>query len=383
MSDIALAPLDSPAQMPPEDADGGLHHYQLAFSGSGAEYFRIWIVNLTLTVATLGIYSAWAKVRRMQYFYRNTHLAGAAFNFHGRPGVILRGRLVAAAIALAYHYAFGFSVTIGLAVIAAILLALPYLMMNALRFRLRNTSYRGLRFGFSGSALRAYRAYVPPVAMFIFPAVLAGIPQTASIAFLGVLPYLAWPLAYAAMKRFQHQNLRYGQRESYYTAKTRQFVATYLKAVGWSALVIVVAFVSAAIVSWLAASGKLGGFLAFAMLGFWVLLIYAMYLLAGPYVTARIANLVWNNTACAGVAFDSHLTAKGLIKLQTKNVVLTLLTLGLYRPFAVVNVYRYRLAHVTVVSADPLSEALGAARASAPGAAGDGAADMLGFDLSW
>ncbi len=38
------------------------------FTGDGREYFRIWIVNVSLTVITLGIYSAWAKVRRMRYF---------------------------------------------------------------------------------------------------------------------------------------------------------------------------------------------------------------------------------------------------------------------------------------------------------------------------
>jgi uncharacterized membrane protein YjgN (DUF898 family) len=66
------------------------------FSGSGKEYFRIWIVNLFLTVATLGIYSAWAKVRRLRYFDRNTHLAGAVFDFRGDPKAILRGRRAAA-----------------------------------------------------------------------------------------------------------------------------------------------------------------------------------------------------------------------------------------------------------------------------------------------
>ncbi len=38
------------------------------FTGEGSEYFRIWIVNVFLSVITLGIYSAWAKVRRMRYF---------------------------------------------------------------------------------------------------------------------------------------------------------------------------------------------------------------------------------------------------------------------------------------------------------------------------
>src|SRR5436305_11873488 len=42
----------------------------LSFTGSGSEYFRIWIVNALLSIITLGIYSAWAKVRTLQYFYR-------------------------------------------------------------------------------------------------------------------------------------------------------------------------------------------------------------------------------------------------------------------------------------------------------------------------
>ena len=62
------SPLQSPSVRAPE---------QLRFTGSGAEYFGIWIVNLLLTIITLGIYSAWAKVRRLQYFYRHTEVAGS------------------------------------------------------------------------------------------------------------------------------------------------------------------------------------------------------------------------------------------------------------------------------------------------------------------
>ena len=63
------------------------------FTGKGWEYFRIWIVNLLLTILTLGVYSAWAKVRRLQYFYRNTRLDGASFEYHGTPIAILKGRV--------------------------------------------------------------------------------------------------------------------------------------------------------------------------------------------------------------------------------------------------------------------------------------------------
>ena len=69
---------------------------RFTFGGTGSEYFRIWVVNILLTVLTLGIYSAWAKVRRMQYFYRNTRLAGAGFDYHAEPLAILKGRIIAA-----------------------------------------------------------------------------------------------------------------------------------------------------------------------------------------------------------------------------------------------------------------------------------------------
>ena len=71
--------------------DGSLSREEaFTFTGSGSEYFRIWIVNLILSVVTLGIYSAWAKVRRLEYFYRNTRVAGASFDYHGRPLAILK-----------------------------------------------------------------------------------------------------------------------------------------------------------------------------------------------------------------------------------------------------------------------------------------------------
>src|SRR5882757_10054200 len=77
---------------------------QLRFTGTGASYFGIWIVNLLLTIVTLGIYSAWAKVRRLQYFYRHTELAGSSFDFHGSASRILIGRVIALVMLVAYNY---------------------------------------------------------------------------------------------------------------------------------------------------------------------------------------------------------------------------------------------------------------------------------------
>src|SRR5690606_28413884 len=83
MHTLTELPADAPAPAPA--AAPQPRTLALIFTGDGREYFRIWVVNLLLTLATFGIYSAWAKVRRLQYFDRNTQLAGASFDFHGNP----------------------------------------------------------------------------------------------------------------------------------------------------------------------------------------------------------------------------------------------------------------------------------------------------------
>ncbi len=71
--------------------------YPFVFTGSAAEYFRIWIVNVFLTVITLGVYNAWAKVRTRRYFYAHTTLDGYAFDYLANPVAILKGNLIIAA----------------------------------------------------------------------------------------------------------------------------------------------------------------------------------------------------------------------------------------------------------------------------------------------
>ena len=68
--------------------------YRFQFTGKGSEYFSIWIVNLLLSIVTLGIYSAWAKVRREQYFHRNTLLDEQPFDYTGNPRSILLASMI-------------------------------------------------------------------------------------------------------------------------------------------------------------------------------------------------------------------------------------------------------------------------------------------------
>src|SRR5260221_14229866 len=76
----------------------------LHFTGSGAEYFGIWIVNLLLTIVTLGVYSAWAKVRRVEWFFLATEQAGAGFDFFVSPGRVPVGGGVGPVVVVALNY---------------------------------------------------------------------------------------------------------------------------------------------------------------------------------------------------------------------------------------------------------------------------------------
>ena len=51
------------------------------FEGQAGEYFRIWIVNLFLSIITLGIYSPWAKVINTKYLYQNLSIEGHRFDY--------------------------------------------------------------------------------------------------------------------------------------------------------------------------------------------------------------------------------------------------------------------------------------------------------------
>src|SRR5437868_4613813 len=86
MDDLAVLPR-------PAEHEKVLHNFE--FRGSGGEFFRIWIVNIALTLVTLGFYSAWAKVPPRRYFYGNIFVAGHSFDYHASPVRILIGRMIA------------------------------------------------------------------------------------------------------------------------------------------------------------------------------------------------------------------------------------------------------------------------------------------------
>jgi uncharacterized membrane protein YjgN (DUF898 family) len=67
--------------------------------------------------------------------------------------------------------------------------------------------------------------------------------------------------------------------------------------------------------------------------------------------------------------------------LVLKCALLTVLTLGLYWPFAAIRLARYRIQCLELRTTLPPDQVVGDVRPRAPGATGDGAADFFGLDV--
>src|SRR5882762_4688985 len=113
------------------NAAGPGKRHPVEFSASAGEYFRIWIVNLALTIVTLGIYSAWAKVRKRRYFFGHTRIDGESFEYRANPIAILKGRLIAVALFAAFYAISHFAPLYIWALYLLLLFAGPWLVVLA------------------------------------------------------------------------------------------------------------------------------------------------------------------------------------------------------------------------------------------------------------
>ena len=368
------------------------HTLPIVFTGSGSEYFRIWSVNLLLTLVTLGLYHPWAKVRRLRYFYGNTLIGDHPLDFHGEPRRMLRGFLLVGVLVGLYSFAGSVSPVAGLAALVIVAAVWPALFRASQQFRLANTSWRGLRFHFTGDLWGAYRAILP---LFLPGLIAVGVAVTIGgragdiVAGLFVLvPALLLPLLWWLIKKYQHDHYALGQVQTQLRTGPGSFYGVLLKTLGVSLLSGVLAGAAIALLvggsvaalfggrsnatGWATAIGVL-----IPLLGVYV----AMVLVIRPYATSRLQNLVWNRTKSTDIRFESALRFWPLVRLTLKNWLLVLLTLGLYWPFAAIATTRMRLQAVTVHTRHPPDELVNRERPRADDASGDAAGDLFGIDV--
>lgn len=330
------------------------------FAGTAGEYFRIWIVNLFFSLVTLGIYSAWAKVRKKKYFYGSTRLDGDGFDYFGRPKAILKGRIVAFVAFVIYAFAGQLYPNSRYAFWALAVLAMPWLVVRALTFNARNSAYRGVRFHFNGTTKQAAGVYIGTLALAVLTS------------------GLAYPLFAKRQKAFVASSHAFGLSRFDCTLSTGSFFGVYFRA-GLIAIVLFIPVITLVgfemrrltelpeSLSWLS----------------WVLPViatYASYAVSYAYLQARTSNLLWNGTHGPGFRFSSSLTASKLLWIYAGNIVAVACTAGLLIPWAVIRTLKYRLDNLAVTVEDGVVHEANPAFARV-GATGQELGDFFNLDL--
>lgn len=324
-------------------AEDAPRSYRFEFHGTGSEYFRIWIVNLALTVLTLGVYSAWATVRTRRYFKGNTCLAGQSFDYHASPVRILIGRGIAVGLLVGYNISVAFSPYLLLVWLPVFFAAIPWLVNSSLRFNARNTSYRNVRFNFTGRYGGALKAYVLwPLLAFLT---------------LGIL----MPLARRVADYYWVNHHTFGGRPFKTGFSAGRIYAIFFLALGLGiALVLVLGGLAAAYMA-VAMHGQAfdpkNASATFAMLLPLLVAVEILFIALGIALTTMVFNLVVSSTTLDGRhKLNAQLSPLRTAWIIITNIVLTVLTLGIFYPWAQVRILRYRIAQLMLVAVSDLDE---------------------------
>lgn len=336
----------------PSAAPGQRRKHSFTFSGTAKEYFGIWIVNILLRIVTFGIYSPWAKVRKRRYFYGNTFLNGANFDYLADPVAILKGWFIAGAFFGFYSLASKVSPILAMVFMAILFGVFPWVVVRSRIFNLRNSSYRNIRFGFSADYREAYR-------VFLWWQLL--IPLT-----LGIMtPYVIY-----RQKRFLVEKSSYGTRPFSFDATPKQYYRVFAPLL---VLIPVIIIIFGAFAFYAPKDNKLIALIP-------ALLLPVVYFMAGVYLPTALANLTWNSTCFGGLRFNSSLRVRDLAWIYFSNAVVIICSLGLLTPWASIRLAGYRLQRLNLNGTEDF-DAIAAAASDGVSATGEELGDMFGYDL--
>ena len=303
------------------------------FDGTATEYFEIWVVNLLLTICSLGFLRPWANARKHKYFYTKTSVGKHQLGYWVAPKQSIVTAVSIPILMIATTAAMLLQPMLLLAIAAIALLTYPLHRHLSLMQHAAATSYRGRRFAYTGTVKDSYLRLVAwPV-------------LTVALAFL--------PLGHSLRSswEYRYENLSYGDER--FASKLpimrlwSLFVVTALTAVVAVGLVVV------GTGTWLVSQGgnpAVEYFINTFLAGYYQVP-HGLVLLA-LLVMSALPLAVWRATAeqllCAGVqleagvSFDTKISATKMTGLYLMNSIAILLSAGLAIPWATVRVARYR-----------------------------------------
>ena len=340
-------------EIPAAAAEPPVH--RLRHDGRSGELFVIFLVNLALTILTLGIYRFWGRTRIRRYVWSQTNLLGEPLEYTGRGVELFLGFLFA--LVLIYGpiigLFFGLDVEFPdpgehmgrpelnrlLIFFGILLLAIPILVLfyyvalfAAYRYRISRTSWFGIRGGMEGSAWRYG---------------VLGL----GLGFLNVLT-LGWTKPWADSVVFRYRLSRTWFGDGRFASHLDAGGLYGRFALAW----IGTAFAVAAMFAGLAATGTGGQItdhggpvdpLRFQVIAIAIeltpLIVYQLLICA--YKAALVRNIA-RTLAYGPIRFRAEVTFKDVFKLRIPNILLMLFTLGFAYPYVVLRTTRFIARHV-------------------------------------
>lgn len=343
---------------------------KLRFTGTWQGYYRIWFTGLVLTVLTLGLYAPWAKVRKKRYLYAHTRLGEDGFAYTADPRRILVGNLIIAGLFVVWMLSHLLYLWLPFVLIGVGVLLLPWIISRALRFNARATTWRGLRFGFTGNMWGCLRVF------FLLP-----------VACLGVF----WPAAARARRAWMVNGHHYGGTPFAYETSLAELYGIYLRSLvfflpaGLSYLgVLVRAHIEQQ--AHLSPDG-------IVYLPYWLLNIarvgpeilpFTLPLALGglDFLSARLFTTHWNGTTLGRHTFQAYMAPWDVFKLRLLHYAALTASLGLLWPWVKIHNHTFKLECIDFAPASDLGD-LTAASSATPNATalGDAATDFLDLEI--
>ncbi len=365
--------MDQPYTSPIPRVAPETRRYAFEFTGDAKEFFRIWMVNVALSFLTLGIYSAWAKVRTKRYFYGHTSVAGSSFEYLANPIAILKGRIIAVLLIAIYFAVAGEGsllqvvvtlaagevtdlLIVALVVQAVLIVVLPYIFVMGLMFRARVSRYRNVQFNYADTYRGAMWPLVafPGLVLFIFP--------------------LIWPWADAVRRNHILNRYRFGAVHFGAQVEASELFKIYL---------IAFLLVGAGMVGVLVFS-FVGGFQTPGLIP--VLMVaggVSLWAWSQAYIFGRILNHMYSTLRVGPhIEFESKLDPVAFGIIAATNWLAILASLGLAWPWAKIRIARYRAETLTLVADRPIEDITGVAAADLP-ATGDEVMELGGLDIGF
>lgn len=338
------------------------------FTGNASEFFGIWIVNLILSILTLGIYSPWAKVRTNRYFYGSTRLDGDAFSYHAKPLSILIARIIVVGVILAVSILAAWEPRVYFVVYPIMLFLLPWLITRSLRFQSRVTRWRNVSFDWRTDYWPTF------VIMYLVPI------------FTAVTLFLGTPFASKWTQKWAYNRLSFGDRPFSVDPNVGRIYGLFfgLMAIGLVLYIVGLSMMFGPMVA--LEQGAADTESPAVVLGMMLSIIPGyLILLSGSLVAlvyqAGVRNIVFDSLTLDGVhTFRSTISKRKYAWIIGTNLLAVLFSFGFLTPWARIRIARYVAECTFMIPGGPLDNFVDSVKETT-GVIGEEYVEMEGIDI--